>query len=497
MSTAALGGRTGGTEEETGRGRLWAPSPRTSAEDWAPGDALAPGGTLAAGEALATAGAAATGREPARGTESAPAPLPPHRDPNVLRWITAYTCAHIGDHVYFLALSWSALQLAGASAAGSVTALAAAPRLLLMLCGGVVADRFGPHRVAVWTDSARALVMVLVGAFAALAGESLALLVAVALAFGVADALFLPAVGAMPARLVDPEQLTRLQGLRGLGHRFSGICGPPAGGVALAAGGLPAAFLLNGLVFALSVALLLEVRARPVCGPRRPATRPAPSPVRDGRRPGRPPGGPRRLPAALGELADGLRHVRAHRLLGPLMLFGVVSELGFAGVFTAGLSILTDTRGWGPAGLGWLGAGFGAGATASALLLTFLGRLPRMGMALLACTGTAAVAVAALPLVPRLAAAVALTGLVGLALGVLGIGFAALLQAASEPRYLGRVMAVASIGNMGLPPLLYPLIGIGADRYGAAAVFLGGAGIVVIGTLIGLASRSVRTAELE
>ncbi|MBM7054573.1 MFS transporter [Streptomyces durocortorensis] len=76
---------------------------------------------------------------------AAPA-LPAYRDMNVLRWLAAHTASVTGDVVYFLALSWSATRAAGPSQVGLVIAAGALPRAVLMLGGGVVADRFGPRR---------------------------------------------------------------------------------------------------------------------------------------------------------------------------------------------------------------------------------------------------------------------------------------------------------------------------------------------------------------
>jgi MFS family permease len=80
---------------------------------------------------------------------------PAHRDPNVLRWLGGYTSSALGDNVYYIALSWAAVQAGTPAQAGLVTAVSAVPRALLMLGGGVVADRFGPRRVVVGSTAAR------------------------------------------------------------------------------------------------------------------------------------------------------------------------------------------------------------------------------------------------------------------------------------------------------------------------------------------------------
>ncbi len=62
----------------------------------------------------------------------------------------------VGDMVFYLALSWAAVQNGTRPAqAGLVTAVSAVPRALLMLGGGVVADRFGPRKVVIGSDAVR------------------------------------------------------------------------------------------------------------------------------------------------------------------------------------------------------------------------------------------------------------------------------------------------------------------------------------------------------
>ena len=52
----------------------------------------------------------------------------------------------LGDHFYMIALPWLVLQLTGDSLAmGTVLALSAIPRALLMLVGGALTDRFSPR----------------------------------------------------------------------------------------------------------------------------------------------------------------------------------------------------------------------------------------------------------------------------------------------------------------------------------------------------------------
>lgn len=158
---------------------------------------------------------------------AAPAP-PAHRDPQVLRWLGAYTASTLGDSVYHLALSWAAVRGGTPAEAGLVMAVSAVPRALLMLGGGVIADRFGPRRVVIVSDTVRCLVVLAVAALVLVAAPTLWVLAGIALVFGIVDALFLPAVGALPPRIAPHDQLARVQGMRGLAQRSGAVLGAPS-----------------------------------------------------------------------------------------------------------------------------------------------------------------------------------------------------------------------------------------------------------------------------
>ncbi|KOT33152.1 MFS transporter [Streptomyces caelestis] len=403
------------------------------------------------------------------------AAAPAHRDGNVLRWLTAYTVSLIGDSVYFVALAWSAQKAAGPTEVGLVMAAGAVPRALLMLGGGVVADRFDPRRVILGSDTLRCLLILAVAAGVALTAPALWILVAVALVFGAVDALFVPAVGALPPRITTPDQLARVTGMRSLSMRLSQIAGPPIGGLAMGLGGPAAAFTVAGLLIALSLPLLLTTRIRPLGTSD--AKRPEPGTVRR-------------------DLLDGLRYIRRHRLIGPLVAVGAVCELGLVSTLNVGLVLLNAERGWGPSGYGWIIGGFGAGAAAGAALLAVAGRLPRAGLVmagtlLVACVGAASIALA-----PTLWLAVLLAVVVGLCAGVFGSLDSTLIQTAADPAYLGRVTSVVMLTMVGLAPLGYPLVGAAIGAWGAAPVFAACGGFAGLGVAVALASDAVRHAEL-
>ncbi|MFI6862102.1 MFS transporter [Streptomyces sp. NPDC050421] len=398
--------------------------------------------------------------------------LPAYRDINVVRWLAAYTASVTGDVVYFLALSWSATRAAGPSQVGLVIASGALPRAVLMLGGGVVADRFGPRRVAVASDATRCVVILAAAAAVLLISPNLWLLIPVALVFGVVDAVFMPAVGALPPRITAPEQLARVQGMRGLSIRLSNAVGPLLAGVVLAVGGAAGAFAAAGALFAISLALLLTVRVSPL-----------PS-VRQGA-------------SARSELRDGLRYIRRHQMLAPLVIVIGLSEMCFSGPVAAGLVLLADERGWGAAGMGWIASAFSVGAAAAALLLTAWARIPRAGLAMSGALFITAVGAAALGHARSLPLAVAFGTLIGLTNGITATVTGALIQTETDPRYLGRVTSVTTLCALGLAPILFPVVGVTVAVWGAAMFFTVCGGICLLAAVFGISVSVLRRAELR
>ncbi|MEV6259963.1 MFS transporter [Streptomyces sp. NPDC051784] len=406
---------------------------------------------------------------------------PAHRDGNVLRWLAAYTASLVGDGVYFVALGWAAQKGGDPTEVGLVMAAGALPRALLMLAGGVVADRFDPRRVILGSDAARCLLILTVAAGVALTSPALWILVALALVFGVVDAMFVPAVGALPPRITTPDQLARVTGMRSLAMRVSQIAGPPLGGTAMGLGGPAATFTVAGLLFALSLPLLVAVRIRPSV---------------TSETEHREPTGTGRSRSAREELLAGLRYIRRHPLIGPLTVAGAIFELGLTSTLNVGMVLLNAERGWGPSGYGWIIGGFGTGAAAAAALLAVVGWLPRAGLTFSVTLLTGCVGAAAIALVPMLWAAVVLAVLIGLNAGVLSSLNHSLIQTAADPAYLGRVTSVVMLTMVGIAPLTYPLAGAAIGAWGAAPVFVGCGAFAALGAAVALSSGAVRGAEL-
>lgn len=406
-----------------------------------------------------------------------------YRDGNVLRWLTGFTLSLLGDQIYFIALAWAATQVAGPSQVGLILAAGSIPRAVLLLFGGAVADKFGPRRLVVISDTCRAAVMA-VFAIALVGGQPPTVtLVILAVAFGIVDALFLPAVGALPARLVANDQLVRLQGMRSFVQRASLFVGAPIAGWITADYGVAAAFGLNAVLFAISVVFLMLVKLRPIDL--------ATDEAQDGRA-----SAARPCAGLLSDIRSGLNYALGNKTLRSLLIVSSASEFGIMGPLNTGLPLLATENDWGAKGVGLMVGGFGVGAAVSALVMVLVGPTPRAGLISALSVMLMGSSLTAIGLAPSVWWATSGAFVLGIGGGSVGLLLSSLILVHTPAEYMARVIALSSLAIFGSIPIAYALTGLVAGFAGADVAFLAGGLFTASVGILALGLRSVRNAEL-
>lgn len=381
---------------------------------------------------------------------------------SAVRWVLAYTVAVAGDAAFFVVLTWAAAEAGGPRWSGLILAAAAIPRGLLMLAGGALADRVNPRALVIGTDVARCAVMVAAALLAAAVGLLPGWLVAVAVVFGVVDAIFMPAIGAMPGVLVPAEDRPRLQAWRITGLRVSNTVGPATGAMLLAFG-TSAAFAGIAVLFAVSAGLLVTVTVR------RTLTKSA-----------RPLG-----PVGIRGIRDRIRELR----LGRLLLVTALAEIPFSGPVAVGLVLLVQEHGWPATVAGLALSAFSVGGLAAALVCTVLPS-PALGRpTLIVTTAGTVLLLSALGLVPSIAGVIGITGAMGAVTGVTMVLCHGQIQGVTPTELLGRVTGLLTLLTLGVSPLLYAVAGVVADRVGTGVFFFGAAGVAALAAALAVTLR--------
>ncbi|HEY0951965.1 MFS transporter, partial [Nocardioides sp.] len=186
-------------------------------------------------------------------------------------WAASAALSALGDAVTFFALVWVAASH-GPGAASLVLTVGSVPLVVLILAGGLVADRWGVRTVMFACDLVMAVVM---AAFAigSLWAVPVWALTVVSFLSGTAAALRRPGAGVFPRLFARDQELTRLMAGVTLLLQLASVTGPVVAGALLAAAGLTLTSALDALSFALVGVVLLLVR--PPLAPDRPASTPA------------------------------------------------------------------------------------------------------------------------------------------------------------------------------------------------------------------------------
>lgn len=201
---------------------------------------------------------------------------------------------------------------------------------------------------------------------------------------------------------------------------------------------------------------------------------------------------PRQPAQAFREIREGLGYAFTHPIIGSMLWSSAYVGVFIVGAFQVLFPLLIrEIYGGGAAELGALYACFWGASFVAAVVLGRMRPLRRPGRALLVCHLLGAVVFATLAIDKPLWAFAVSTMLVGGGAGVAIAMSRTITQANAEPAFLGRVIAVYSMGFMGGAPIGSAIVGIGFDAFGALGL---GAGAVALIPAIGLGASALALA---
>jgi MFS family permease len=351
------------------------------------------------------------------------------RYPNYRRWFLGQLVSLVGTWMQITAQGFLVFELTRSTVyLGYVGFASGAPSLLLMLFGGVIADRIARRRLLVVTQST----MMLLALF--LAGLSFTQLVqpwhivVLALLLGTVNAFDAPAAQAFVLELVDRQDLPNAIALNTSLFNLATVVGPTVAGLTYAAFGAAWCFALNGLSYVAVIVALILMRL--------PAYVPAP-----------------RVQSALAQVKEGVHYTLADPLLRTLMAIPAVAVLFVAVYQTLLPAWAVDVLGGDATTNGLLQSARGFGSLLGALMIAALsqnarrGRWLTVGMLWYPALVLVFAGVRALPL--------SVAALIGVGWGgmVLYNSANTLLQLHVPDALRGRVMSIYSLIMFGGMPL--------------------------------------------
>lgn len=181
------------------------------------------------------------------------------RERSFARYLAASTISTLGSGMAMVALAFAVLEFGGATDLGIVLLAREVPLVVLLLLGGVFADRISRRTILVGTDLVKGAAQVgtAVLLFTGTADVwNVAFLQAV---FGMAGAFSRPATTGMVKEAVSDARLQEANALLGLSSSVFFIAGPAIGALIVAAGSPAWAIAADSVTFFLSAALIASM----------------------------------------------------------------------------------------------------------------------------------------------------------------------------------------------------------------------------------------------
>jgi len=386
-----------------------------------------------------------------------------------------------------VAIAFAVLGNGGtATALGIVFTANIVPMTAFMLAGGALADRLGRRRVMLAADLVRCVAQAVLAAALTAGHPHRWLFVAAAVAVGVGNGFFSPALSGFPVQLVPSARLGDANALLGAAAPAAQVAGPALAGILIALTSPAVVIAVDAVTYAISAIALAGLRlpgtaARALPG----AARALPGAARAAGRP------VNRASSLRRDLAEGWAEFTAHPWLWPQTVQFALFNLVTWGPYLVLGPVLARQYLGGARAWGVILACYGGGAILGGLLA--LGRRPWRPLLV------ATLATLGYPLPPlALALHLPLPAVAGAALGAglgsaLGGAFSSTVQQRLIPAAaLSRVGAFNLVGAYAFGPVAFAAAGPVAAVLGARAVLAFGAAWSASLTLAVLAVPAVR-----
>ncbi|MEU7935369.1 MFS transporter [Micromonospora echinofusca] len=383
------------------------------------------------------------------------------------RYFVGQLSTQLGNRIAPLALAFAALSLPGADAAtlGLLLAAQIVPQVLLLLLGGVVADRFDRRAIMIVADLTQFATQLATAVLFLTGAGTIWHIVLLQFAFGTASAFFNPASTGLVKQMVSAERLQQANSLLGLTKSLTGVVGPAIAAALFAVAPAAYGLLVNAATFLVSAAMLSLIRA-----------------VR----------GRAALSTTIrADLAEGWREFRSRRWLWVLVADASLYAGGVAAAFAVvGPVVSEHSLGGASAWALVLTARSGGAVVAGLLLLHWRPARPMLTGRLLLLADVPFLLCLALP-TPVWSLAVLAT-----ASGAMQSGFGILWRTAMQThvpdRVLSRVASYDWLGSLAVAPVGLVAVGLLSEHAGTRATLLGVVALHLATTIVVVRVRDVR-----
>ena len=360
-----------------------------------------------------------------------------------------------GSWVQRIATDWMAWELTHSALwVGVIAFCNLVPSVIVSPIAGAVADRMDRVKLTMasqYIAMAQSLILVALILTGTIRIEFMAIL---SFCNGAAETFAQPARQCLIPGLVPRKFLPGAVALNSLTYNVARFIGPAISGPMIAAWGVVPSIAVNAVAFFYASVTMTMLRLDPA--------------IRMGNRGGA---------SVLHDALEGMRYVRRHKGIGPLMLFAATVGMTLRSVTELLPPFVAQLFGRGAEGLAILASAMGCAAMIGGFTVAIRGRMTGLTRVAVGCGIVLAVATAGFVATPWFAFGAICIAAMGAASTMHGISCQTLLQNSAAPNMVGRTLSLWGMITRAAPAM-------GALVYGAASEWFGLRIPVLVGVTI-------------
>ncbi|MDD9791692.1 MFS transporter [Priestia megaterium] len=348
-------------------------------------------------------------------------------------WV-ASTFSSLSISMYLTIEQWYVVNyLNSKSSLGIILMATTIPRVLLMIIGGVVSDKYRRSKIIFFSLLTRCFMLLLMALFYTNNLLSLSALFIFALLFGASDAFFWSARDSIVPGIIHKEQLVRANSVIQTTNQLSVMFGPVLGATLLSLFSYSTIFLIIAFTLLISIILLQFIKEKKTLKPKK--------------------------TSILRDLAEGINYVKDSSFLLTVMGTFIIVNLFFIGPLMLSIPILAEDRFKGNAFyLSILQSSFASGMLLGAIVMGWLNIKSNRGKLAISFILLEGLLLMIFSQGINLWLAAAILLAIGCCVSGINIPIVSLIQEKTPSTIVGRVMSVNTMVSMGLIPVSYGLV---------------------------------------
>lgn len=337
-----------------------------------------------------------------------------------------------GYYVYLIGAEWLMLSITdNRFYFGLLFFVAAIPRLILLVVGGIIADRFNKRTILFWSDFSRSILIGILVLLIITDQVAIWHLLVLSGLFGISDAFSYPAMNSLIPNLLEENQLQRGNSFIQMTSQISPILGPALGGTLIALLGFEGIFSVAFVMLLLASIAVLFIRLKQAEQEENVKHTP------------------------IVDLKEGFQYARKNELIISVVFTALFLNLFFSGPIAIGMPVIVKDVFHGSAvSLATIQTSMGIGALAGAILLAAW-KLKSPGKTVIIGLIGLGLAFGTMGLSSNIWMMAGLVALMSILTQVVNIPLITMLQQTTEKRMLGRMMSMFMTVSTGLTPISY------------------------------------------